>query len=107
MFPFMMNGFLVIQTHVFASVVLVPLQRAKLLQSCPVLCDPVNHSLPGSSIHGILQARKLEWVAMPSSGDLPDPGIDRTSLWSPALAGRFLTTSVTWEAHQKLVGTPK
>ena len=95
MFPFMMNGFLVIQTRVFASVVLVPLQRAKLLQSCPVLCDPVNHSLPGSSIHGILQARKLEWVAMPSSGDLPDPGIEpvSVSLMSPALSGGFFTTS--------------
>ena len=98
MFPFMMNGFLVIQTRVFASVVLVPLQRAKLLQSCPVLCDPVNHSLPGSSIHGILQARKLEWVAMPSSGDLPDPGIEPVFLMSPVLSGGFFTTSTNWEA---------
>ena len=44
---------------------------------------------------------------MPSSGDLPDPGVNRTSVMSPALAGRFLTTSATWEAHQKLVETPK
>ena len=40
---------------------------AKLLQSCPSLCDPMDHSLPGSSVHGILQARILEWAAMPSS----------------------------------------
>ena len=40
---------------------------AKLLQSCPTLCNPVDCSLPGSSVHGILQARILEWVAMPSS----------------------------------------
>ena len=37
---------------------------AKLLQSCPTLCDPVDGSLPGSSILGILQARTLEWVAI-------------------------------------------
>ena len=36
-------------------------------QSCPALCRPMDRSPPGSSIHGILQARILEWVAMPSS----------------------------------------
>ena len=36
-------------------------------QSCPTLCDPMDCSLLGSSVHGILQARILEWVAMPSS----------------------------------------
>ena len=41
--------------------------RAKSLQSCPSLCDPMDCSPPGSSVHGILQARILEWVAMPSS----------------------------------------
>ena len=40
---------------------------AKLLQSCPTLCDPMDGSPPGSSVHRILQARVLEWVAMPSS----------------------------------------
>ena len=40
---------------------------AKSLQSCPTLCDPMDCSLPGSSVPGILQARTLEWVAMPSS----------------------------------------
>ena len=40
--------------------------RAKLLQSCLTLCDPLDCSLPGSSVHEILQARILEWVAMPS-----------------------------------------
>ena len=38
--------------------------RAKSLQSCPTLCDPMDYSLPGPSVHGILQARMLEWVAM-------------------------------------------
>ena len=37
---------------------------AKLLQSCPTLCDPTDCSLPGFSVHGILQARTLEWVAI-------------------------------------------
>ena len=39
---------------------------AKLLQSCPTLCDPMDCSLPGSSIHGIFQATVLEWVPLPS-----------------------------------------
>ena len=41
--------------------------RTKLLHSCPALWDPVDCSPPGSSVHGILQARILEWVAMSSS----------------------------------------
>ena len=55
-------------------------------------CSP-----PGSSVHGILQARILEWVDMPSSRDLPDLRTEPTSLLSPALAGKFFTTSTTWE----------
>ena len=38
--------------------------HAKSLQSCPTLCDPMDSSPPGSSVHGILQARILEWVAI-------------------------------------------
>ena len=59
--------------------------HAKLLQLCPTLCDPMDYSLPGSSVHGILQTRILEWVAMPSSRDLPDPGIEPMSPVAPAL----------------------
>ena len=40
---------------------------ATLLQSCPTLCDPMDYSPPGPSVHGILQARILEWVAIPFS----------------------------------------
>ena len=40
---------------------------AKSLKSCPTLCDPLDCSAPGSSVHGTLQARTLEWVAMASS----------------------------------------
>ena len=39
-------------------------------------CDPTDCSLPGSSVHGISQARVLEWVPFPSLDDLPDPVID-------------------------------
>ena len=48
---------------------------SEVTQSCPTLCDPVDYSLPGSSIHGILQARILEWVAISFSRDLPYPGV--------------------------------
>ena len=51
-------------------------------QSCPTLRSLMDYSLPGSSIHEILQARILAWVAIPSPGDLPDSG---TKLGSPAL----------------------
>ena len=55
------------------------------LQLCLALCDLMDCSLPGSSVHGILQARILEWVAMPFSKDLPDPGIEPASPEAPAL----------------------
>ena len=46
---------------------------AKSLQSCLTLCDPIDCSLWGSSVHGILQAGVLEWVAIPFFLDLPRP----------------------------------
>ena len=46
---------------------------AQSLQLCLTLCDPMDCSPPGSSVHGILQARILEWVAMPSSGGFISP----------------------------------
>ena len=53
---------------------------AKLLQLCQTLWDPKDCSLPGCSV----QARILEWVAMPSSWDLPNPGIESASPATPA-----------------------
>ena len=64
-----------------------------------LFCDPMGCSPPGPSVHEILQAIKLEWIAMPSSRDVPNPGVKPMSLTSPALAGRFFTTSTTWEAQ--------
>lgn len=54
-----------------------------ILKSCPTLCNPVDCSLPGHSVHGIVQANILEWVPPPE--DLPDPGIEPMSSTSPAL----------------------
>ena len=67
-------------------------------QLYPTLCDSVDTGPPGSSVHGPLQARILEWVACPPPGDLPNPGIKPMSLMPPALASEFFTTSVIWEA---------
>ena len=65
--------------------------RAKLLQSCPSLCDPMNHGLPGSSVHGILQARILEWVAVSYSRGSSQPrGQTHVSCVS-CIAGGFFT----------------
>ena len=70
----------------------------KLPQLCLTLCDPMDSSPPGFSVHGILQARILAWVAMPSSGVSSRARIETASLMSPALAGWFFTTSGAWEA---------
>ena len=61
-------------------------------QSCPTLFDPMDCSSPSSSVHGILQARILEWAAISYSEDLSNPGFELMSLVSPALAGGFFTT---------------
>ena len=59
---------------------------AKSLQSCPTLCDPIDGSPQGSPVPGILQARLLEWVAMPSSRGSCKPQ-NRTQI--SCIAGRF------------------
>ena len=73
--------------------------RAKSLQLCLTVCNTMDCSLPGSSIHRILQARILEWVVVPSSrrSSRSRDGTHVSSL--PPLAGGFSTTSITWEAH--------
>jgi len=61
---------------------------AKFLQSCPTLYNPMDKSPPSSDVHGILQARILEWVAMPCSRELPNPGVSCSS----CIEGRFFTS---------------
>ena len=65
---------------------------AKLLQSCLTLCNHMDCRPPGSSVHGILQEY---WSGLPGPPpeNLPNPGIEPSSPTSPALAGRFFTTS--------------
>ena len=64
---------------------------AKSLQSCPTLCDPMDCSPTSSSFHRLLQARILEWVAIPFSRGSSWPRIELVSLTSPVLAGGFFT----------------
>ena len=73
--------------------------HAQSLQLCLTLCSSMDCSLPGSSVHRILQARILEWVAMCCPRGSSWPGLEPTSFMSPALAGRFFTTSATWKAQ--------
>ena len=81
--------------------------HAKLLQSCPTLCDPLNCSLPGSSILGILQARIPEWAAMPSSRGSSQPR-DGTHISYVSFIGRWILYH--WairEAPSYLVGSKR
>ena len=63
--------------------------HAKSLQLCPTLCNSMDCNLPGSSLHGILQARRLEWVAISFSRRSSQSG-DETQV--SCIAGRFFTT---------------
>ena len=69
---------------------------------CPTLSDPLDGSLPGSSVHGMLQQEYWSGLPFPPPGDLPDPGIKPLSLISPASAGRFFTTGAAWERLLKI-----
>ena len=77
--------------------------HAKSLQSCPTLCDPMDCNLPGSSVHGILQARILERVTMPSSRGSSRPGDHNPHLIS-CFGGGSVTTSAAWEALNRALG---
>ena len=70
----------------------------KSLQSFLTLCDTMDHSLPGSSVHGLFRQENWSRLQCPSPGDLPSPGIKPLSLTSPALTGGFFIISATCEA---------
>ena len=72
--------------------------HTKSLQPCPILCDPMDCGLPGSSVHGFFRQDYRSGLPFPLPGDLPTPEIKPTSLTPPALAGKFFTASITWEA---------
>ena len=65
-----------------------PPPKSEVIQSCPTLCDPMDCSLPGSSIHGILQARILEWIVISFSRGSSKP---RDWTWVSCIAGRLFT----------------
>ena len=62
--------------------------ESEVAQSCPTLCDPMDCSLSGSSIHGIFQARVLEWIAISFSRGSSRP---RNRTWVSRIAGRRFT----------------
>ena len=72
--------------------------EVKVAQSCPTLCDPMDYI-----VHGILQARILEWVAYPSPGDLPNQGIKPGS---PALKADSLTAQLPGKPGQSYEPLP-
>ena len=67
MSPALAGGFFTIEPPGKPFIFLVTL-KVSVAQSCPTVCDPMDCSLPGSSVHGIFQARILEWVAISFSG---------------------------------------
>ena len=65
-------------------------------QSCPTFCNHMACSPPGSSVHGILQARILEWVAILFSREFSQP---KDQTWVSHIAGRFFLICTTTEVH--------
>ena len=80
------------------SHITLTLQVCVLPQSCLTCCNPMDRSLPGSSVQGILQARILEWVVMPSSMGSSRPRY-QTCISYVSCIGKFFTTSANWEAQ--------
>ena len=85
------------------SLISEPWMHAKSLQSCLTLCKPIDCSLPGSSVHGILQAGILEWVAMPSSRGSSWPRDQTHVSYVSCRGNRFFTASATWKPSQSLM----
>ena len=71
--------------------------KSEVTQSCLTLCNPMDYRLPGSSIHGIFQARVLEWVAISFSRGSSWP---RDWTWVFCIAGRCFTVWATREANE-------
>ena len=77
-------------------------------QLCPIFCNPMDCSPPGSSVRGIFRQEYCSGLPFPTPGDLPNPGIEPMSLASSVLAGGFFTTDMLqkksshflWEARE-------
>ena len=72
-------------------------------QSCPTLCSPMDCSPLAPLSMEFSRQEYWRGLPFPSSGDLPDPGIEPVSVMSSALVGGFFTTSITWEAHLQIL----
>ena len=92
-----MHMFICICWVLRASRVVLVVKKVLIAQLCPSLCDRMDYRLPGSSVHEILQARILEWVAMPSSRWSSRPG-DRTQV--SCIADRLFTVRSTRETSE-------
>ena len=75
------------------------------VQSCPILCNPMDCGPPGASVHGISQARILEWAAIWLSRNIFDPGIETSSLAPPTLEGAFFINCTTQEACSIIINS--
>ena len=75
--------------------------ESEVAQSCPTLCDPVDCSPPGSSVHGILQQEFWSRLPFPSPRDLPDPGIEPRC---PAFQADGLTSEPPGKPNMKAKG---
>ena len=69
------------------------------IQSCPTLCNSMDCSLPGNSVHSISQARMLEWLAISYSRGSSHSEIEPASLMSSALVGGVFITNATWKTQ--------
>ena len=92
------EGFMPPKTLNFQRILCMP---AKSLQSCLTLCDLMDSSPPGSSVHGISQARTLEWIAMPSPRGSSRPR-DQTQVSCVSCIGRQILYHCTTGEHSFL-----
>ena len=108
--PFSVEKFLSLQRPPFPLsfvIVVKYVSACSDVESCPTLCDSMDGSLSGSSVHGISQARILELGChFLLQGNLPDSEIEPTSA-SPAIDWQILYHWATWEAHSKIYITLK
>ena len=77
--------------------------HSKLLQLCLTLCNSMDCGPPGYSVHGIPQEKSLEWVAISYSRGSSQPRDQIHICYVSALAGRFFTTTATWEAPRERI----
>ena len=88
--------------YIYTVYILYACMHAKSFQSCLSLCNPMDYSPQGSPSMGFFRQEYWRGFPCPPPGDLPNQGTEPAPLTSPALAGRFFTTSATWQALWKM-----